>query len=423
MAAVEADGEADQATPADEPTKSIGPVDMDVLWENCALSSEEREAWAALDNRVAAATPPPGQRPCPEQLAEMQEANLACESFLRSLAPYKQDGLRQIADLCKVERRKARQLAEKKDKRARKIAAKKNSQNLAQTHHGDGGGRMESHPPTVLDHSICPSSENPLVTPQIEASHVHNVYDSIADHWNHTRYKAWPKVEEFLRRLPFGALVADLGCGNGKNIPAIQEAGGFVVATDVCEPLVRIAAESHGSDAAVADCLCSNLRGGVFDAVISIAVLHHLSTEPRRIQALREGARLLRPGGEFLVYCWSLEQDDEQSKSHHRFPGQDVLVPWLFRTPGIKKQGDVRASVASDARGGDGTEGGDGGGGGGANKVLENGQHPAQTGVFQRYCHVYREGELVALMEQVSELEIVDHWYDSGNWCAVGRRR
>ncbi|CAJ1341818.1 unnamed protein product, partial [Effrenium voratum] len=89
----------------------------------------------------------------------------------------------------------------------------------------------------------------------------------------------------------------------------------------------------------VADCLAAPLRGGAFDAVLSIAVLHHLSTPARRVQALREGARLLRCGGLFLVYCWSYEQDDQRSRSRHRFEAQerDVLVPWSFRTPGVKK--------------------------------------------------------------------------------------
>merc|ERR1712083_94017 len=96
-------------------------------------------------------------------------------------------------------------------------------------------------------------------------------------------------------------------------------------------------AEEHGVSALVCDGLNSPIRGGVFDAAISIAVLHHLSTEARRVQALKEGARILRPGGTFLVYCWSYEQDDANSKSHHRFPGQDVLVPWSHRTPCVKK--------------------------------------------------------------------------------------
>lgn len=31
-----------------------------------------------------------------------------------------------------------------------------------------------------------------------ELMHVHQVYEEIAQHFSHTRYKPWPVVEEFL---------------------------------------------------------------------------------------------------------------------------------------------------------------------------------------------------------------------------------
>ena len=46
--------------------------------------------------------------------------------------------------------------------------------------------------------------------------HVYEVYDKIAPHFSHTRYKPWPKIEQFLNTLPEGSLVYDVGCGNGK---------------------------------------------------------------------------------------------------------------------------------------------------------------------------------------------------------------
>eukprot|EP00438_Fugacium_kawagutii_P024875 Skav205536 [mRNA] locus=scaffold1012:36046:41635:- [translate_table: standard] len=102
--------------------------------------------------------------------------------------------------------------------------------------------------------------------------------------------------------------------------------------------------QEHGASCLVADCLTTPLRAGIFDAVLSIAVLHHLSTPARRVQALREAARLLRVGGQLLVYCWSYEQDDERSRSRHRFVAQDwvkelemaLLGNWerSYRCPG-----------------------------------------------------------------------------------------
>lgn len=271
----------------------------------------------------------------------------------------------------------------------------------------------------------APESENVLHTPAIEVENVQKVYDTIAEHWNHTRYKAWPRVDEFIAGLPPGALVADLGCGNGKNIPAIQLARGFAVPSDVSEPLVRIATETFGVSGFVADCLHTPLRGGIFDAAISIAVLHHLSNQPRRVQALAEGARLLRPGGQLLVYCWSYEQDIDISRSRHRFEAQDVLVPWKHRTPCVKKSkarggGSAAATnaAATNASSG-GTAAGEASGDGG--EAAPPWQE--ELGVQQRYCHVYREGELLELLAEVPDLEVMESYFDTGNWCAIARKR
>lgn len=54
------------------------------------------------------------------------------------------------------------------------------------------------------------------VSPDVEREFVHAFYDTVADHFSSTRYKPWPLVERFLLDLPPHALIADIGCGNGK---------------------------------------------------------------------------------------------------------------------------------------------------------------------------------------------------------------
>lgn len=46
---------------------------------------------------------------------------------------------------------------------------------------------------------------------QLEREHVHSVYDKIAPYFNDSRYKAWPKVRQFLLDLQPGSIVADVG--------------------------------------------------------------------------------------------------------------------------------------------------------------------------------------------------------------------
>ncbi|XP_016064538.1 PREDICTED: probable tRNA methyltransferase 9-like protein isoform X2 [Miniopterus natalensis] len=96
---------------------------------------------------------------------------------------------------------------------------------------------------------------------RLEKRHVHDVYQSTAPYFSDLQSKAWPRVRQFLQEQKPGSLIADI-------------------------------------------------------------VIHHFSTKQRRIQAIKEMARVLVPGGQLMIYVWAMEQ-----KNRH-FEKQDVLVPW-----------------------------------------------------------------------------------------------
>lgn len=56
--------------------------------------------------------------------------------------------------------------------------------------------------------------------------------------------------------------------------------------------------------------MCLPYASNRFDAVLSIAVLHHITTPSRRIHMLTELLRVLRPGGKALVTVWATHQED-----------------------------------------------------------------------------------------------------------------
>ncbi|XP_069131119.1 uncharacterized protein [Argopecten irradians] len=153
----------------------------------------------------------------------------------------------------------------------------------------------------------------------LEQDHVYSVYDQIAPCFSEISQKAWPNVRRFLKRLQPGSLVADIGCGNGRYLHINKHI--FKIGLDICCPLVE-AASKKGHEVLVADNLRLPFRSGMFDAVISVGVIHHFSTTERRIEAVRELTRILRPGGKMMLYVWAYEQ------KRRRFDGQDVLIPW-----------------------------------------------------------------------------------------------
>ena len=141
---------------------------------------------------------------------------------------------------------------------------------------------------------------DPRATPAVEREHVRDLYNTVADDWHRTRWKAWPRVTQFVASLDVGSVIVDVGCGNGKNLPACDEVG-FGVGCDISSSLIQICRQ-RGFEVAVADAMILPYKTDAFDAALSIAVMHHLSTVPRRVRALAELGRVLRPNGRALVY-------------------------------------------------------------------------------------------------------------------------
>ncbi|XP_055752537.1 probable tRNA methyltransferase 9B isoform X1 [Salvelinus fontinalis] len=159
---------------------------------------------------------------------------------------------------------------------------------------------------------------------RLEREHVHSVYEKIAPYFNDSRYKAWPKVRQFLLEHEPGSIIADVGCGNGKYLHVNGSV--FKLGCDVCFPLVD-SARSQGHEVQLCDCLRLPYRDSCFDGVLSIAVIHHLSTKERRIRAIKEMARTLRVGGRIMIYVWAMEQ------TRRKFQKQDIFVPWNPNPP------------------------------------------------------------------------------------------
>eukprot|EP00039_Didymoeca_costata_P033375 m.42068 g.42068 ORF g.42068 m.42068 type:complete len:322 (+) comp9839_c1_seq1:42-1007(+) len=247
-----------------------------------------------------------------------------------------------------------------------------------------------------VDENILKDTEDPRILPELEAVHVKNLYDSIATHWHGTRYKAWPRVASFIQSLPRPSLIADVGCGNGKNMPDCNK-NGFVIGCDISIELCKIC-RAFGFEVFAGDIMTLPFRNEVFDAVISIAVFHHTSTRARRLLAIQEIVRIMKVGASALIYAWALEQ--EGSVSGHKFDTQDVFVPWHFKTPTPAKKPSKNPAFENPL----------------PEHLLPKQTTEENTPVFNRYCHVYKEGELDELVGEFPEVEIISSEYDTGNW-------
>ncbi|XP_053313756.1 probable tRNA methyltransferase 9B [Spea bombifrons] len=176
---------------------------------------------------------------------------------------------------------------------------------------------------------------------RLEKLHVHSVYEKIAPYFNDKRYKAWPKVQKFILAQEPGSLIADIGCANGKYLHINSQT--FKMGCDYCVPLAE-SARNKGYEIMVCDGLNLPYRSGCFDAVLSIAVIHHFSTKERRIQAIRELSRILRVGGQVMICVWAKEQ------KRRKFEKQDILVPWHLELSSSNISSEnLQQSVTSDS--------------------------------------------------------------------------
>ncbi|XP_028320964.1 alkylated DNA repair protein alkB homolog 8 isoform X2 [Gouania willdenowi] len=173
----------------------------------------------------------------------------------------------------------------------------------------DSQGPPAPLPPSPPALPSCPSD-----AARLEQEFVHQVYDAIAYHFSSTRHSPWPRVCHFLSTLTPGSVLVDVGCGNGKYLGVNPEI--TAVGCDRSSALVQICAD-RGFNAFVSDALSVPLRTASCDACISIAVIHHLSTQERRLAAVRELVRLLKPGGRALIYVWAFEQEHNKQKSKY----------------------------------------------------------------------------------------------------------
>ncbi|XP_052362526.1 alkylated DNA repair protein alkB homolog 8 isoform X15 [Oncorhynchus keta] len=175
--------------------------------------------------------------------------------------------------------------------------------------------------PSACDSQQPPAPPSPPFLPRsqtdacrLEAEFVHRVYEEIACHFSSTRHSPWPRVCHFLSSLEPGSILADVGCGNGKYLGVNPDV--IAVGCDRSSALVQICSE-RGFQAFVSDALNVPLRSDTCDACISIAVIHHLSTQKRRQAVVEELVRLLRPGGRALIYVWAVEQEYNKQKSKY----------------------------------------------------------------------------------------------------------
>jgi ubiquinone/menaquinone biosynthesis C-methylase UbiE len=203
---------------------------------------------------------------------------------------------------------------------------------------------------------------------------IESVYESIADHFDSTRYNKWKGVMEFLQTIEPATKLLDAGCGNGKYLSVRKDCE--VHACDTCPTLIDIATKKHvDAHIIVANIKSLPYKDNAFDAIICIAVLHHLTNDESRLTALTSLLRVLKPGGKLFLTVWATEARKPKWRSCDE-SSNDYMVPW---------------------------------------------NHINGT-IYERFYHLFCQEEIVNLIQRVPLAKIESTQFEKNNWQVTIRK-
>ncbi|HEX8918142.1 MAG TPA: methyltransferase domain-containing protein [Chloroflexota bacterium] len=148
-------------------------------------------------------------------------------------------------------------------------------------------------------------------------------------------YYSWREWKFFRRHLRAGESVLDLGCGRGKEW--FSAGASYIAGVDPCWSALSDCAR-HYDQVAQADMARLPFPDAAFDSVVTSHVLGHIPLESKD-DALREVARVLKPGGKFI----NLIETDSQ----HEFVRYGKQDSGLYHLNFVETDGHVGLELPS----------------------------------------------------------------------------
>ena len=193
----------------------------------------------------------------------------------------------------------------------------------------------------------------------MDDSNLQNVYNSIAHHFDKTRYKKWNSINKFLGEMPNHQYIAEIGCGNGKNMLNTNHT---FLGFDFSIEFSKIC-KGKNLEVGVCNNMSIPVKDNSFDQVISVAVIHHLSDKENRKKCIEELIRICNIGGSIFIQVWSFERDTGK-----KYLEQDNMINWTDQKSGK---------------------------------------------IFKRFYHFFKKGELESLLP--SNVSIIESKYELNN--------
>lgn len=150
-------------------------------------------------------------------------------------------------------------------------------------------------------------------------SQVQQFYNEAGGYFSKTRQKTyggkdatWVEVRSFIKNLPSKASVLDLGCGNGRLLTGLPENIHYT-GVDFSTTLLGIARKLHPTRRFIYGDISKpsvwrEIGEARYDAIFSIATLHHIPERSQQLYILRQVRKKLRKNGLVYISVWNLWQ-------------------------------------------------------------------------------------------------------------------
>lgn len=184
-------------------------------------------------------------------------------------------------------------------------------------------------------------------------------YARFADEFSRTRRNRPPGYRRILPHLPSGFNVLDLGCGNGRFLVFLGDSGwkgGYAGLDSSAGLLADACATAAAHPTITARFTLADLYDpawpqavaplGPFDALISLAVLHHIPGRAQRVAFLAQCAALLPPRAPLILSTWQFMTSERLHKrlvswetaglDPAEVESGDYLIGWGEGSPGAR---------------------------------------------------------------------------------------
>ena len=208
----------------------------------------------------------------------------------------------------------------------------------------------------------------------MEQEYVFDVYNKIANRFNHTRAYIWKGIKTFILNIDPYSFVLDAGCGNGKHMLIRNDIVFFGI--DTSKELLKICNNKGCDNLVNTNILYIPYKNTTFNYCISIAVIHHIDTFDKRVDAVKELLRVCKKGGQIYLQVWSIEaftKSKKPAKFEKINDDNDFFVLWN-NNPSLSK----------------------------------------------RFYHLFNKTEFIKLMSLFKDnCSKIDTFFEMNNWCAI----